>query len=154
MLGYKVKHTSTVLTSEAREFFAEAVARGVVASTDHHFLASVGNSSGPAVYAVTDKGEVIGIITYTVLEFVKAATVHLAYVEESSRKLGVFGSLFKELQGYLGRYGVTEIFIDVPGHDEVFTELLERRGAAVSSFRYVIDLGQGDEDGKLLGPTD
>ena len=154
MLGYKVKHTSTVLTSEAKDFFAEAVARGIMASSDHTFLASMGNSSGMAFYATADKGEVVGIISYTVLEFAKAARIDLIYVDEASRKLGVFAALFTALKGYLERYGVAELFADVPGDDTVLCDLLERRGGSVITYRYVIDIGNGDGDnGELLGPA-
>ncbi|QIG76953.1 N-acyltransferase protein [Rhizobium phage RHph_Y1_11] len=154
MHGHKVRHTAAVLSSEARDFFAEAVAKGIIASDDNRLLASVGNSSGPAVYAVTDKGEVVGLIAYTVLECGVDAVITLAYVEETSRKLGVFTQLFNELESYLERYGVREIYIDIPATEETLADVIERRGGAISTYRYAIDIGRrGDGHGKLLGKS-
>ncbi|QIG66786.1 N-acyltransferase protein [Rhizobium phage RHph_TM16] len=153
VLEVTIRHTSNVLTSDAKELFAEAIAQGMLASIDHQFLSSVANSSA-AFYAATDKGEVIGLITYTVLEFAEAAKITLIYVEPSSRKLGVFGMLFKEAKAYLERYGCTELFVDVPAEDEVLADILDKQGS-IATYRYVIDLGEtGAENGKLLGPTD
>lgn len=153
MLDHTVRHTATVLTSEAKNFFAEAVARGIMASDDHSFLASVGNSSASAFYAVTGKGEVVGILAYTVLELVSAVRIDLLFVEESSRKLGISSSLFSELKSFTERMGAAEIFIDVPGNDDVFIDVIEKAGGVVSTYRYVFELGNGDSNGKLLGPT-
>jgi predicted GNAT family acetyltransferase len=154
VLEVTIRHAANVLTSDAKGLFAEAVAQGVLSSIDHQFLSTVANSSA-AFYAVTGKGEVIGLMTYTVLGFAEAAKITLIYVEPSSRKLGVFGMLFKEAKAYLERFGCSELFIDVPADDDVLIDILDRSHASLATYRYVIDLGEtGAEHGKLLGPTD
>jgi hypothetical protein len=149
---YTVKFTSTPIVSEANGLLAEAVARGLLASLDHRFLQSIGNSF-EAVYAVSDKGDVVGIITYTVLEFAESAQIQLIYVEESSRKLGVFSRLLSELRSHLALLGTKDIFIDVPGDQTVLADALEKRLASVATYRFAIYLDNEDGDGELLGQS-
>jgi ribosomal protein S18 acetylase RimI-like enzyme len=152
MHGHKVLHTGNIVTSEAKEFFAEAVSKGLVAAEDRQFLVDVGATT-TAFYAITAKGEVVGILAYRLQE--QTAKVTVIYVEETSRRLGISDLLFDTLKGYLRRYGVAELLIDVPNTEEtVLADLIEKKhNGFIASYRYIMDLSDGVNDDELLGQS-
>ena len=98
-MGHTIKSSAKAANTPAyaiiSEGWNEQVQEGL---TDDLWSAAV-QPSDQVLYAVDDKdGEFLGVLTYNVDTVSEDITITLAYVEPSSRQLGIFKSMLSELR--------------------------------------------------------
>jgi predicted acetyltransferase len=86
------------------------------------------------IFAASDDGDVVGVLTWTHHKLLDLFEVTLGYVEPSSRKRGVFAEMFADLLQRAKRAHVATVHIPIhPGNSvgRVVSEKLSGRPTAV-----------------------
>ncbi len=88
------------------------------------------------LYAISDDGDVVGVIAYTFTDENRAVEITLAYVEPSSRRRGVFKSLVARLRGVARDARVDRIYMQSVVDNAPFQAVLRRLNRPVVSVVY------------------
>ena len=92
------------------------------------------------IYAVSDEGDIVGVIAWASAPQSAVYIVTLAYVEPSSRRRGVFKALFRELTARAVKQNVIRIDATVYGDNPRATAAFKRVGGMPAAVTLENDL--------------
>jgi L-amino acid N-acyltransferase YncA len=91
-------------------------------------------------YSVATDGDINGVLCFRVDHNTRSVTVVLFYVELSSRRQGVFGSLWSELMEYVREEALLRIYAAVTPTNNIAEDILGRLGASSVSTRFQLEV--------------
>lgn len=121
------------------------IVEGVNALTQEGLVTGRGNFpvswSNEVLYAVSDDGDIVGVICFSLQEAENQYRVTLGYVEPSSRGLGIYRKLWRELLSMSKSAHVTRVVGEVHVDNEKMHKVAASFECRLTTLVYAFDVG-------------